>query len=38
VGWPLRRRETLHEVEPPRSEDLRLLRDVLDPRGLYLRS
>jgi glutaconate CoA-transferase subunit B len=38
VGWPLRCRETLHEVEPPGSEDLRLLRDELDPRGLYLRT
>jgi glutaconate CoA-transferase, subunit B len=38
VGWPLRCHETLHEVEPPGDEDLRLLRDVLDPHGLYLRS
>jgi glutaconate CoA-transferase, subunit B len=38
VGWPLRCREPLREVEPPVQEELRLLRDVLDPRGLYLRS
>jgi glutaconate CoA-transferase, subunit B len=38
VGWPLRCRETLREVEPPSQQDLRLLRHVLDPRGLYLRS
>jgi len=38
VGWPLRCRETLQQVEPPRGEDLRLLRDTLDPHGLYLRS
>ena len=38
VGWPLRCHEALREVEPPGDEDLRLLRDVLDPRGLYLRS
>jgi glutaconate CoA-transferase subunit B len=38
VGWPLRCRETLREVEPPRERELGLLRDVLDPRGLYLRS
>jgi glutaconate CoA-transferase subunit B len=38
VGWPLHCRETLHEVDPPGSEDLGLLRDVLDPRGLYLRT
>jgi glutaconate CoA-transferase subunit B len=38
VGWPLRSHETLREVEPPGQEELRLLREVLDPRGLYLRS
>ncbi len=38
VGWPLRSRETLLEVEPPGDRELRLLRDVLDPNGLYLRS
>ncbi len=36
VGWPLRSREPLGDVEPPRAEELRLLRDVLDPHGLYL--
>jgi glutaconate CoA-transferase subunit B len=38
VGWPLRCREVLQEVAPPGPEDLRLLREVLDPRGLYLRT
>jgi glutaconate CoA-transferase, subunit B len=38
VGWPLRRREILPEVGPPDIRELRLLRDVLDPRGLYLGS
>jgi glutaconate CoA-transferase subunit B len=38
VGWPLHCREALGEVEPPGEEELRLLRDVLDPRGLYLRT
>jgi glutaconate CoA-transferase subunit B len=38
VGWPLRCREILEEVAPPGPEDLRLLREVLDPRGLYLRT
>ncbi len=38
VGWPLRCRDTLPEVEPPNGEELRLLRQVLDPSGLYLRS
>ena len=38
VAWELRCREPLAQVEPPRGEELRLLREVLDPRGLYLRS
>ena len=38
VDWPLRCHDTLEQVGPPGSEDLRLLRDVLDPRGLYLRT
>jgi glutaconate CoA-transferase subunit B len=38
VGWPLRCRDELRMVEPPGHEELRLLRDVLDPRGLYLRT
>jgi glutaconate CoA-transferase, subunit B len=38
VGWPLRCRDTVAEVEPPRPHELRLLRDVLDPHGLYLRT
>lgn len=36
VGWPLRSREVLGEVAPPRPEELRLLRNVLDPKNLYL--
>ncbi len=38
VAWELRCREPLAQVEPPRKEELRLLREVLDPGGLYLRS
>ena len=38
VGWPLRCRDELRAVEPPGAEELGLLRHVLDPRGLYLRS
>jgi glutaconate CoA-transferase subunit B len=38
VAWELRCREPLAQVEPPREEELRLLREVLDPGGLYLRS
>jgi glutaconate CoA-transferase subunit B len=36
VGWPLRVREVLDIVAGPTGEELRLLRDVLDPRRLYL--
>jgi glutaconate CoA-transferase subunit B len=36
VGWPLQSRETLGEVAPPGLEELRLLREVLDPKKLYL--
>jgi glutaconate CoA-transferase subunit B len=36
VGWPLRCRDGIGEVEPPGSHELHLLRDVLDPHGLYL--
>jgi glutaconate CoA-transferase subunit B len=38
VGWALRCREPLQQVAPPSPEELRLLREVLDPRGLYLRT
>jgi len=37
VGWPLRSRPTLARVEPPSAGELRLLREVLDPRRLYLK-
>ena len=36
VGWPLRRRAVLDPVLPPSAAELSLLRDVLDPRRLYL--
>ena len=36
VGWPLRSRDTLHGVEPPQDRELQLLREILDPQGLYL--
>jgi glutaconate CoA-transferase subunit B len=36
VGWPLQCRATLSAVDPPGADELRLLREVLDPRGLYL--
>jgi glutaconate CoA-transferase subunit B len=37
VGWPLVVRTTLLEVAPPTARELRLLRDVLDPKQLFLR-
>jgi len=37
VGWPLRVRDDLEAVAPPSSEELRLLREVLDPSKLYLK-
>jgi glutaconate CoA-transferase, subunit B len=37
VGWQLRRREMLAQVEPPSGAELSLLRDVLDPQRLYLK-
>jgi len=36
VGWPLRARDQLGTVRPPSQEELRLLREVLDPKKLYL--
>jgi glutaconate CoA-transferase subunit B len=36
VGWPLRTRKTLGVVAPPTGDELRLLREVLDPKKLYL--
>jgi len=38
VGWPLTRRPRLGAIAPPSATELRLLRDVLDPRGLFLKS
>ena len=38
VGWPLAVRPTVARVEPPNARELHLLRTVLDPAGLYLKS
>jgi glutaconate CoA-transferase subunit B len=38
VGWDLRCRPSLAQLDPPTSADLRLLRDVLDPHRLYLKA
>ena len=37
IGWPLRCRDRLRPVEPPTPTELGLLRDVLDPKRLYLK-
>jgi glutaconate CoA-transferase subunit B len=36
VGWPLKAREQLDLVAPPTARELHLLRDVLDPKKLFL--
>jgi len=36
VGWPLAAREPVAHVAPPTPDELRLLREVLDPARLYL--
>jgi glutaconate CoA-transferase subunit B len=38
VGWPLASRSRLAPVAPPSATELRLLREVLDPNGLFLTS
>jgi len=38
VGWKLRARPTLARLDPPSRAELQLLREVLDPQRLYLKS
>ncbi|HEY3221213.1 MAG TPA: CoA-transferase, partial [Gemmatimonadales bacterium] len=38
VGWKLQARARLNRLDPPTSEELQLLREVLDPQRLYLNS
>ncbi|MCS7060193.1 MAG: CoA-transferase [Anaerolineae bacterium] len=35
IGWPIARAETLQVNEPPTDEELRCIREELDPLGLY---
>lgn len=35
VGWPIRVADTLREMAPPTDEELFILREQLDPQGLY---
>jgi glutaconate CoA-transferase subunit B len=37
TGWDLKVAETLHLTEPPSAEELRILREDLDPQGIYLK-
>jgi len=37
IGWQLRVREPVGSVQPPSAEEVRLLRDVLDPGRLFLK-
>jgi len=37
VGWDLRSRASLAQIDPPSARELSLLRDVLDPHRLYLK-
>lgn len=35
TGWPLRLAQTIQETAAPSSEELRLIRDEVDPHGMY---
>ena len=35
VGWPLRVADSLREMTPPTVEELAIVREQLDPQGLY---
>ena len=37
TGWPLKVASDLRTTEPPTDEELRLLREELDPAGIYLK-
>jgi glutaconate CoA-transferase, subunit B len=37
TGWELRAAASLRTTEPPTEEELRILREELDPRGIYLK-
>jgi glutaconate CoA-transferase subunit B len=37
TGWPVRVVEPLRATEPPAEEELRILREELDPQGIYLK-
>lgn len=37
TGWPLRAAAQVQITEPPTAEELRILREELDPQGIYLK-
>ena len=37
IGWDLKAKPSLGDAAPPTAEELRLLREVLDPQKLYLK-
>jgi glutaconate CoA-transferase subunit B len=37
TGWALRTAAVLRHTEPPSAEELRILREELDPQGIYLK-
>ena len=37
TGWPLKVASSLETTEPPSTEELRILREELDPTGIYLK-
>jgi glutaconate CoA-transferase, subunit B len=37
TGWPLKSASTIRITEPPTPDELRILREDLDPQGIYLR-
>jgi glutaconate CoA-transferase subunit B len=38
TGWPLRVAQSLRQTEAPTDQELRILRQELDPQGVYLKS
>ncbi len=37
TGWPLKVAANLRQTKPPTAEELRILREELDPQGIYIR-
>lgn len=35
IGWPLRLAQTIGKTPPPTAEEIRLIRDEVDPQGMY---